>query len=172
MTTRSQRRALTRSSRRAARGRRLRHARAQLRRELGPQADLFRLERACPCGACGHFDADMVPRPDGWAPPEVRAVHDAHTARLLALWEVTVWRPESIAAGWLRLVLATIRLGDAVRVLVAAGLRACRAVARRLRLPAVDLATSLDLSPPAPAGGWRSVLRIAAYSMGARVIGP
>lgn len=149
MTVRAQRRAMTRKAERARWRRSLRSTLAALRREYGPDFQLFRLERACPCGHCGRpLPDDYRPTRGGWATPEVRAVHDAHTARLLALWEVTVWRPELAAAGWLRLVLALVRLRDAVRVLAAVGLRVRRAAVFRARPLAVYLATSLDLSPP------------------------
>jgi hypothetical protein len=112
--TRAQR-ALSREAGRAQRRRLARFQRAQLRREYGADFDLFRAEEACPCGTCGHGDQEAP----GWLsklPPAVLAVHEAHTARVLMLWELRHWRPEAVAllrrvitaaeSVWLRVQLA------------------------------------------------------------------
>jgi hypothetical protein len=81
-----------------------RAALAELRRDYGPEYDVRRVtpRRPCSCGVCGAreaYRAEVGELRPGAVPhtPESLAVHDAETARELALWEALVWRPEAAA---------------------------------------------------------------------------
>jgi hypothetical protein len=150
-----------RTTRRARRGRQLRYARVELLRKyatLGCRSGDARLlaiaaDNPCPCGECGGrgdfpVGARYLP---GWAdcvPAEVRAVHDAHTSRVLALWALRVALPESARRAALRLLaLSSVALRDARRVLLLAP------VADRLRARGEHLGGRL------PVAQWLEVCR-------------
>jgi hypothetical protein len=103
----AERRALARRARRREWRRRARFAVAEfVRNEYGPGAvEVYRVSgrhrRPCPCGVCEAREAIQADRElsPGEVPhtAESLAIHDAETARELALWHRWIWRPGRLA---------------------------------------------------------------------------